>query len=137
MEEQILGGHARIRAEVVPARGEAWQTARDCFARVGAKVIGVVEVHVHAADAHLHPHTRVPLAKIFFCATAVHPGQTNIIASIGTISPIASTPAIFKQCLVNSIVVSVGTPSSTTTPPEDATHFTPRGEGIGNVAFHY
>jgi hypothetical protein len=57
-------------------------------------------------------------------ATAIHPGQTNIIASIGTVSPIAGTPAVFTQCLVNSIVVSVGTPSSTTTPPEDATHFT-------------
>jgi len=57
-------------------------------------------------------------------ATAVHPGDSNIIASIGTVSPIASTPVVFEQCLVKTITVSVGTPSSTTTPPEDATHFT-------------
>jgi hypothetical protein len=44
-------------------------------------------------------------------ATAVHPGQTNIIASIGTISPIASTPAIFKQCLVGSIEIKNTVPN--------------------------
>jgi hypothetical protein len=57
-------------------------------------------------------------------ATAVHPGQTNITASIGNITPVTSAPAVFTQCLVNSIVVSVGTPDTTKTPPEDATHFT-------------
>jgi hypothetical protein len=57
-------------------------------------------------------------------ATAVHPGDSNIIATIGTVTPITSTPVVFEQCLVASIDVSVGTPSSTTTPPEDATHFT-------------
>src|SRR5205807_240321 len=44
-------------------------------------------------------------------ATAVHPGQTNITASIGTVTPITSAPAVFTQCLVNSIAISVGTPS--------------------------
>jgi hypothetical protein len=57
-------------------------------------------------------------------ATAVHPGDSNIIATNGTVTPITSTPVVFEQCLVASIDVSVGTPSSTTTPPEDATHFT-------------
>lgn len=57
-------------------------------------------------------------------ATAVHPGDSNIIARIGTVTPIVSAPAVFEQCLVKTITVSVGSPSSTTTPPEDATHFT-------------
>ncbi len=57
-------------------------------------------------------------------ATAVHPGQTNIVASIGSVSPISSTPAVFTQCLVNSIAVSVGSPDITKNPPEDASHFT-------------
>ena len=57
-------------------------------------------------------------------ATAVHPGDSNIIAQIGSVNPTTSTATVFEQCLVNSIDVSVGTPSATTTPPEDATHFT-------------
>jgi hypothetical protein len=57
-------------------------------------------------------------------ATAVHPGQTNITASIGTVTPISSVPVVFTQCLVKTIAVTVGTPDSTKTPPEDASHFT-------------
>ena len=57
-------------------------------------------------------------------ATAVHPGDSSILATIGSVAPIASTPVVFEQCLVKTIAVSVGSPSSTTTPPEDATHFT-------------
>jgi hypothetical protein len=57
-------------------------------------------------------------------ATAVHPGDSNIIARIGTVTPIASLKSVFEQCLVKSIAVTVGTPDLTKQPPEDATHFT-------------
>jgi len=57
-------------------------------------------------------------------ATAVHPGKSNIIASIGTVAPVTSTPVVFTQCLVKTITVTVGTPDSGTNPPEDISHFT-------------
>jgi len=40
-------------------------------------------------------------------ATAVHPGQTNITASIGNVTPVTSAPAVFTQCLVANITVMV------------------------------
>jgi hypothetical protein len=53
--------------------------------------------------------------------TAVHPGQTNITASIGTVSPISSTPATFMQCFVKTITIknTVPTPAGNDTD----THF--------------
>src|SRR3954469_21445482 len=46
-------------------------------------------------------------------ATAVHPGDSNITAQIGSVNPVKSTPTVFEQCLVNSIVVSLTTPLAT------------------------
>src|SRR4051812_37924804 len=57
-------------------------------------------------------------------ATAVHPGDSNIIAQIGSVNPTRSTATVFEQCLVNSIEVKVSAPNGATPPPEDATHFT-------------
>jgi len=53
-------------------------------------------------------------------ATAVHPGQTNITASIGNVTPNTSAATVFTQCLVKTISVSVSSPVA----PEDTTHFT-------------
>jgi hypothetical protein len=57
-------------------------------------------------------------------ATAVHPGKSNIIASIGTVAPVTSTPVVFTQCLVNTIVVGLTTPLGTNeTDTPDPAHF--------------
>ena len=40
-------------------------------------------------------------------ATAVHPGDSNIRATIGTVNPTQSTSAVFEQCLVKNISVTV------------------------------
>src|SRR5882724_11739103 len=54
-------------------------------------------------------------------ATAVHPGKSNIIASIGTVAPVTSTPVVFTQCLVQSINIKNTIPA---TPVNDTdTHF--------------
>jgi hypothetical protein len=55
-------------------------------------------------------------------ATAVHPGVTNITASIGTITPITATPVVFTQCLVASIKVTVP-PASPVVANDSDSHF--------------
>jgi hypothetical protein len=52
-------------------------------------------------------------------ATAVAPGDSSITAQIGSVNPTVSAPAIFQQCLVGSIVLSLPTPLGTneTDPP--------------------